>query len=117
MNKTFRWAASAGVAALAFALNTGVASAQLQKAPAAKKVDTPKTAKTVKPKSACAAIKEEAGCTGDVTCKWVKAGKTKKGKATKAYCRTAPKAKAAKVKAPAKAKAKAKAKAPAAPKN
>lgn len=125
MFNTARWAAAVGVAALAFALNCGVASAQLQKAPEAKdpapKAAAPKTTKApAKPKSACSALTAtgEAACKADVSCQWVAATKSKKGKEIKAYCRTAPKKAPAK-KAPA-AASKAPAKAPAkdaAPKN
>lgn len=112
--KTVRLGASACVAALALALTCGVASAQ-QKAPEAKKAEpAKKAAAPAKPK--CNDLKEEAACGADTTCQWVAASKTKAGKEIKAYCRTAPKAKAkapekkaepAKTKAPATAPAKA----------
>ena len=106
------------VAALALALNFGVASAQTQKAPAgeAKKAApaAPKTTpakKAAKAKSACAGI-DESACGDNSACQWVKASKTKAGKEIKAYCRTKPKATKAKAPAPAKAPAKAPAAAP-----
>ena len=85
--KTVRWGASACVAALALALNCGVASAQLQKAP-----DT-KTEAPAKPKSVCKGL-DETACGADTSCKWIAASKTKKGKDISAYCRKAPKGKA-----------------------
>jgi hypothetical protein len=124
--KTVRWGASACVAALALALNCGVASAQQQKAPEApktapvKKAPAPVAKKeaAAAPKKAaapaCKALKDETACTGGTNCQWVAASKTKAGKEIKAYCRTAPKAKAPAAKAPAKAAAP-KAEAPKAP--
>jgi len=92
--KTVRWGASACVAALALALNCGVASAQLQKTPDTKTEAPPKKkAAPIKTKSACAGL-DETACGGNATCQWVAASTTKKGKEVKAYCRTAPKAKA-----------------------
>ncbi len=142
MNKTIRWGMGACVAALALALNSGVASAQ-QKAPeapakteakkveppkdAAKKVDAVKKAepakdakapaakKPVPAKSACAGIDEPA-CGLNAECMWVKEVVTKAGQKRKAHCQkkpTPPKSKAA---APAAAPAAPKAVAPAAPK-
>jgi len=128
--KTVRWGASACVAALAFALSCGVASAQQQKAPeapktapakkapapVAKKEAAPAVKKAVAP--ACKTLKEETACTGGTNCQWVAASKSKAGKEVKAYCRTALKAKAPAAKAPAKAPAPApapKAEAPKAP--
>ncbi len=125
--KTVRWGASACMAALALALTCGVASAQQQKAPeavktapakkapaaAAKKAAAPAAKKSAAP--ACNALKEEAACATGPGCQWIAASKTKAGKEIKAYCRSAPKAKAPAAKAPAKAaapKAPAKAAAP-----
>ncbi|MDX2156716.1 MAG: hypothetical protein SFW09_09415 [Hyphomicrobiaceae bacterium] len=114
--KTVRWGASACVAALALALNCGVASAQLQKAPETKaepaKKEAAKPATPAKKAAApkCNDLKEEAACGAGPGCQWVAASKTKAGKEIKAYCRTAPKAKAKPAaKAPAKADAPAKA--------
>jgi len=117
--KTVRWGASACVAALALALNCGVASAQQQKAPEApktapaKKAPAPVAKKAAAP--ACKTLKDEAACKGGTNCQWVAASKTKLGKEIKAYCRTAPKAKAPAAKAPAKAPAAPKAEVPKAP--
>ena len=77
---------AAAVVALVFFASGGIA--QEKKAePAAK------TEKTVKPKSVCNAITEEAACKANATCAWVAAlmdAKTGKQK-RKAYCRTKPK--------------------------
>jgi hypothetical protein len=96
--------AAAAMAALVFS----GAHAQ-QKAPEKAAAPAAKTEKKVaKPKSACNAITEEAGCKADATCAWVAAlmdAKTGKQK-RKAYCRTKPKPPVKKAAEPAKDPAK-----------
>ncbi|MDP1907951.1 MAG: hypothetical protein Q8K85_06595 [Hyphomicrobium sp.] len=99
MMKIVRWGAGACVAAVALALNCGVASAQLQKAPDTKQTAPAKKAEPAKKAAApakpkCNALKEQALCGAADGCQWVAAAKAKTGKEIKAYCRTAPKAKA-----------------------
>jgi hypothetical protein len=132
--KIVRWSTGVCVAAVALALNLGVANAQ-QKAPDAKAPDAVKKVQAAPKKAAapaapkCNDLKVEAACGVAPGCQWIAASKTKVGKEIKAYCRTAPKAKAkpaakaadpaakaATGKAPATPKA-ATTKAPAAPKN
>lgn len=78
-------------AAAAFALFAFGAQAQQQKAPekAAPAAAAPKAKAAPKPKSACNAIADQAGCTANTTCQWIKALMDDKGKQKrKAYCRT-----------------------------
>lgn len=78
------------------------AKAPATKAPATK---APATKPAAKPKSACNAIKEEAGCKADAKCQWIGETTTKAGQKRKAYCKVkstppAPKKKAAPAAAP-----------------
>lgn len=100
MIKIVRWGAGACVAAVALALNCGIASAQLQKAPDTKQT-APAPAKKAEPakkaavpaKPKCNDLKDQALCGAGVGCQWIAAAKSKAGKEIKAYCRTTPKAK------------------------
>lgn len=121
MKTMIRWGTGACVAALALALNLGVASAQQPaapatpapaakapavKAPAAKKAEAPKKA-APKPASACKGL-PEAACTANAECSWHKEGTVSKGarKGAKiaAHCqKSTPPPAAKKAAAPAKA--------------
>jgi hypothetical protein len=139
VNKTIGWGMSACVAALALALNVGVASAQQKapdpkdaaksttppapavKAPAAKDVKAPVAkAPATKAPPACKTLKAEADCVGRKDdCDWIAEAAITKGpnagKKQAAYCRSLPKKAAPKAAAKAPAAPAPAAKAPAAP--
>ena len=64
---------------------------------AAKKMDPPKKEAAAKKPPACKTVKAQATCEGRDDCSWVAESKDDKGKVkAKAYCRSKPKAPAAK---------------------
>ncbi len=90
MLKTLRLGTSVASAIFALALMGGTASAQLQKAPDAKKEAAPAKKKVEKKAaSPCAGI-EEAACKANTACSWYRETTTKKGQKRKAHCQKKP---------------------------
>jgi len=89
--RSLRLGTGVASAIFALALMGGTASAQLQKAPDAKKEAAPVAKKKVEKKAAspCAGL-EEAACKADTACSWYRETTTKKGQKRKAHCQKKP---------------------------